>query len=255
MIMDKVKEKLLDDFKRANMNRKEKLALKFGFKCPSDYLAYLEGKEIKENKELPIPTIHNVIILDGSGSMSGSKFNNSTKGIKKELDYMMSDKTINWTSTIQKFSDSKANNYNPYFLTSVFNSDIDLGYAAGGTPLHHTIISIIKQLIPKVGKDKVLIKIYTDGEDTDNRKYLSECRQIIRNLDKSQFTVTFVGTKIDVVNIIKDLELDESNTLVIENSGAGFDKAFTKSMASTVTYATKVSKGEDVSTGFYLEML
>jgi hypothetical protein len=49
MIMDKVKEKLLDDFKRANKVRKEKLAVKYGFGCASDYLMYLTGITVEES--------------------------------------------------------------------------------------------------------------------------------------------------------------------------------------------------------------
>lgn len=257
--MDKIKEKLLEEFKKSNASRKEKLAAKYGFVSADDYLHYLNGyiveKVEEETKELPIPTIHNVIILDGSGSMGGSKFKNSVAGIKKELQYMLDDKTINWTSTIYKFSDTKSNTSNPHFLNSVFTKDVDLGRANGGTPLYKTIIEMVEQLLPKVGKDKVLIKIYTDGQDTDGGRYFGECKSIIKGLDKSQFTVTFVGTKYDVANIIETLELDESNTLVIENSGKGFEEAFTRSMTATAIYATKVVRGEDVSTGFYLEML
>jgi hypothetical protein len=71
--MDKIKEKLLDDFTRANKDRKEKLAKKFGFSCADEYKAHLEDKEYskpEEVKEAKVEVLTDIVIaFDTTGSM------------------------------------------------------------------------------------------------------------------------------------------------------------------------------------------
>ena len=50
-----------------------------------------------------------------------------------------------------------------------------------------------------------------------------------------------------------DLNIDKSNTLVHDNTGEGVKKAFDTTLKATRTYSKKVTKGEDVLTGFYKE--
>jgi len=74
--MDKVKKKLLEDFKRSNKARKITLAKRYGFKTPKEYLEYLEDiasthpftSERVEEKEVLTDI---VIAFDTTGSMSG----------------------------------------------------------------------------------------------------------------------------------------------------------------------------------------
>lgn len=264
------KEITYKSFIKSNKQRREQLAKKAG-KTVEDYAKVLQliasGKRVEQAKETleicikeevikkqSLPTIHNVIILDGSGSMDGRKFDNSVKGIKTELDYMNKDNSINWTSTVHKFSSYSTYACEPHFMEKTFNSDIYLGYADGGTPLYSTIIKVVEKISNKVSLgDKVLIKIYTDGEDTEYDKYLKQCQDLLKSLDKNVYTFTFVGTQMDVERIIRNLGIDKSNTLVISNDGKGFEKAFETSLLATTSYVEKVVKNEDVSTGFYLK--
>lgn len=264
--MKKQKEITLLEFKRSNKVRREYLANKAGMTV-EEYRNMLELKHLQHKVELSKelfeiameehiekekPTIHNVIILDGSGSMDGTKFYNSLRGIDKELQHMVSDTSVNWTSTIHKFSGYNHIVSEPHFMNKQFTNNVNLGEANGGTPLYKTIIDVINRVDNNIRtNDKVLVKIYTDGEDT--RGGLQQCRDFIKSLDKNIYTITFVGTQHDVKNIIKNLDLEESNTLVISNDGVGFEKAFQTSLQATKTYTDKVVKGEDVSTGFYLK--
>lgn len=261
------KEITLKSFIKSNKQRREQLAKRAG-KTVEDYTKVLQliasGKRVEQAKETleicikeevikkqSLPTIHNVILLDGSGSMDGSKFHNSLRGIKEELKYMMKDKSVNWTSTIYKFSTLSYSRKEPHFLTKIFDDNISLGEANGRTPLYDTIMRVIPRILTKVSsEDKVLIKIYTDGEDTEGG--LQDCQIFLKTLPKN-VTLTFVGTAYDVAEIVKNLKLDKSNTLVIDNTGKGFEKAFETSLLATKTYTEKVVKGEDVSTGFYIK--
>jgi hypothetical protein len=61
-------ETLLEDFKRANMAAKDKLAAKFGFPSPAAYLKYLEDSISAPKGEVEPPT-DMVIAFDTTGSM------------------------------------------------------------------------------------------------------------------------------------------------------------------------------------------
>jgi len=259
--MDKVKEELLKDLKRSNKTRKLKLANKYGFSTVEEYETYLlevdVNKAIKSWVPVEKPTIHNIIILDKSGSMDGPKFTNSIKGIRKELEYMNNDSTINWTLTFIPFSGSLRDSPDICFMNSSFNDSILKGlYANGSTPLYKVLNSCLTRLklSSTTPNDKFLIKIYTDGGDTDGG--LNELKETVKLLDKNKFTITFVGTPSDVNNCVQNIGLDESNTLALDsNDGKGFERAFEASFSATQAYTTKVINNEDVSTGFYKQVI
>jgi hypothetical protein len=247
--MDKIKEKLLRDFKKASKDRKEKLAIKFGFKTSSDYLAYLEGlyEEGKEISKTPV-VIHNVTLLDATGSMRGSKYNNSKKGILKELSEFVSTEDYAVNHRVFEFIDSKKG-------IKEYKEGFFYGAAGHDTPLWWATMQIIDKFkdIPK--EEKILIKVYTDGANNAMNFHRENCSNLIKKVQSENFTVTFVGTKRDLNDIVRALDLDSTNTLEISDDGEGFEKAFELALEATARYASKAAKGEDVSTGFYLEIV
>lgn len=255
--MDKIKEKLLEDFKRANKKRKVTLANRYGFSTPEEYLASLEGKEVV--KPLVKPTIHNVILLDATGSMSSSgKYDVSMKGIKKELEWLITQDEANYTETVEEFIEEEWKNsgVKTHSICKLTNpSEVKLNFVGpigGNTPLYKAVLDIIENMSTAVpSTEKVLLKVYTDGENNRLNNYQAACANTIKRVQKGNFTVTFVGTKQDLSRIIKDLGLESSNCLEIENTGAGFEEAFKMSMQATRSYTKAVVKGEDVSRGFY----
>jgi len=265
--MDIVKQKLLEDFKKSNKERKEKLAKKYGFNNSQEYLAYLEKGEsfpkpnIQKVNPKEKPTIHNVVLLDATGSMVGSKYDNAKIGITKELDWLITQTDVNYTATVQEFihqdysQDVKTKTHGllvpPKNLALHFN-----GANGNNTPLYKAVLDIISQIKCKTdSSEKVLLKVYTDGDNNRLDHFQSSCKDKIKEVQSQNFTVTFVGTKSDLRRIINDLGLEESNCLEIENSGAGFAEAFNASFIATQTYSQKVLKGEDVTTGFYKKLI
>jgi len=258
--MDKIKEKLLEDFKRANKKRKITLANRYGFSTPEEYLDSLESKEVV--KPLTKPTIHNVILLDATGSMSsGGKYNVSMKGIKKELEWLKTQEEANYTETIEEFiEESRIGEIRTHKICKLLSpSKIDLNFVGpigDNTPLYKAVLDIIESISTTVpSNEKVLLKVYTDGGNNRLDNYKRTCADKIRQVQKENFTVTFVGTKLDLSIIINDLNLESSNCLEIENTGAGFEKAFERSMQATQSYTKAVVKGEDVSVGFYKKIV
>lgn len=263
--MDKVKEKLLEDFKRANKDRKIKLANKFGFSTVEEYLNYLTGvtgiveETFKEEKVKPV--IHNVVLLDATGSMSGGKYNVSKRGIEKELEWLKEQTEVIYTETVIEFIERICNNGNikrniHSLLEQPSKVHLNFYEAKGGdTPLYQAVYELIDEVKSEIKPtDKVLLKVYTDGQDNSSGLYREKCVRKIAEVQKENFTVTFAGTKQDLKDIIRSLNLEESNCLEIENTEEGFNYAFNMSMGSTRCYTASVLKGEDVSKGFYKKM-
>lgn len=258
--MDKIKEKLLEDFKRSNSKRKLTLAKRYGFSTPEEYLTSLEGKEITVVK----PTIHNVVLLDATGSMNnGNKYNNSTKGINTEIEWLVKQTEANYTETVIEFieQDGFVRDKVKFNAICKLVSNIDKIHSFAGaygsnTPLYKAVLDIIDEISKSVStSEKVLLKVYTDGENNRLGEYCRKCADRIKEVQKENFTVTFVSTKRDLSRIIKDLELEESNCLEIEDSGKGFEEAFDRSLHATMCYTKSVVEGEDVSKGFYKKLV
>lgn len=97
----KVKEKLLKDLKKANKDRKLKLAESFGFKTVKDYEVYLTEKEsvVVETDE----TLDYVIAFDTTGSMSS--YIASVRKHVEDLINELFDKTPNLKIKLIAFGD------------------------------------------------------------------------------------------------------------------------------------------------------
>ena len=250
----------LENFKKSNKVRRESVAKKAGMSV-EDYIKTLtiekvcETKKTLTKKDKVVSTkkvIHNVVLLDSSGSMRGAKYENAILGIKEELRTITSTKDTTIYHYLYDFLDRDRSLNDKY--TNKESVDIDvIPFKANGdeTPLYKSIVNLLTILhtIPK--NEKILVKIYTDGDNNCEYEYLKRCSDLIKRCNNENFTVTFVATRFDLNKIIKNLYLDDSNTLAVDNTGDGFKKAFDKSLIATIDYVTKVEKNEDVSSGFY----
>lgn len=263
-------EKLLEDFKRANKVAKQKLAVKFGFKTVDEYEKYLLSQinvdralseldtpvKKKRTKVVERVTVHNVHILDASGSMRGGKMKSALTGINQEMVDMMKDNSTEVTQTIIHFSDP--------FDIQTFCWKLPLGevghfstVARGSTALLETVGNTLTKLLTEAnGKDKVLVKIFTDGQENatsmgspwKNPKAVSD---LIKQCEDKGFTITFVGTEQDIAFVVRLLSIDVSNTLAHDNTEKGVLETYTKSMGATAVYRSAASRGEDVKYNFF----
>jgi len=259
-------ETLLKDLKRANSKRKLVLAKKYGFNTIKDYEKDLISNigatvAIKPKKATKKPrlVIHNVTLLDATGSMRGwggdSKYTKSKEGINKEIAEFVSQKDYKVLHSIFEFIDLSRGIVNSVDRKENPKDVKFFGAQGSDTPLWKSIIEVIDTVKLRISsRDKVLIKIYTDGGNNTAGSYLSKCKDLIQQVQKDNFTVTFVGTCGDLKGIVRDLKLDESNTLEIDNTSKGFEQAFRSSLGATQTYATDAAAGKDVSRGFYKKL-
>lgn len=252
----------LAKFMKSNKQRRKRVAEKKGF-TSEGYIKYLKDcitgvKRAKTSKEDLV--IHNVHLLDNSGSMTGRKFVNAEAGINIEIEKLRGDTDTNYIQTFAHF-----NNSEPHIAAvrqSIKYFEMPKLSLYNNTPLYRTIIKLLTEVMNhhKEG-ERVLIKIFTDGEENDwnsNRRRteseptnLEKAAKIIAKAEDLGFTVTFVGTKRDVAYIQRTLKIDESNTLVHNNTPEGVKYAFHETMCATEAYVENVKEGKDVLKGFY----
>ncbi len=253
------KSKLINDYKKSNKVRREKIALKAGFKTGEEYLQSLltitPQKAIKVAKTKKMTGIFYVIdVLDASGSMGGGKYENSQRGIIDGIKDMAVRKDVKYS--LVEFVQSNRGLNKPIVQVEpslIKTSDIRFSGAVGGdTPLYYAVYETIKSIQPRK-EDKVLINVYTDGGDNAKREYKVMAAKLIEEVQKENFTITFVATPTDLAQIKADINIKDSNTLAVTNDAAGFKKAMLKTRSSKANYFASSLAGMNTLVGFYKE--
>lgn len=252
--------------KKSNKERKLKLAIKAGFETIEAYLDYLDkqvlsgGKSNTSTKKAKVgtkvpkvkPTIHVVDIIDCSGSMRGEKIRSAVSGINNGVENLRKDTKANYKYTLCDFSNNRDINFK-YSNSDLINVESINFEDRNLTALYDAIgITLNKVNHFKDSKDKVLVNIYTDGGENDSISYTEvSVNHLINELKSEGFTVTFIGTEIDTMNVINKLGIDESNTLSYDGSAQGLKMSMEKTITARALYFAGVADGVDVSEGFY----
>jgi hypothetical protein len=275
----KTNAEMLKSIRQYNKTEREKKALKEGFATSALFIAFLEnqislgfGNDIysKPNialktpstqKKSPIktkiigrPVIHIVDIIDKSGSMAGGKDDAAVKGINMGVAALKEDTAeVDYTYTLCDFSDTII------FRNSMVNLDVVKPLGRGtrnSTSLYDAIGETVQLVtIGKKHEDKVLVNIYTDGQENSSKKFRAhDISNLIEQLSEQGWTFTFIGTAGDVAYAQRNLKFHESNTLVHDNTEMGFMGAMHTNSVSRSNYSSKAAAGEDVSKGFYKDI-
>jgi Mg-chelatase subunit ChlD len=210
---------------------------------------------------LPKARIHNVFIVDASGSMGGSKYDSAIKGVNELLISIGSDTDSDNTVTIVEFEGSRIEKR----LDTT--SDIPKKYkgmgVGGSTPLNQAIGETLEYIVStrknKFDKsDKVLVSVFTDGDENTSRgkwQFYSDLNKFIKELESDGVTTTLIGTQ-EVVNYaVNRLSLDITNTLVHNNTAADIKRSFDTTLKARNLYSKSVSLGEDVKKSFYTKTI
>jgi hypothetical protein len=94
--------------------------------------------------------------------------------------------------------------------------------------------------------ERVLVKIFTDGEDTSNGKGEWNATNIVPYINKlinvDYWTITFNCTEKDKFRITK-IGIPESNILTHNNTAEDIEKVAIMRRVSTLSYSKSVSEG------------
>jgi Mg-chelatase subunit ChlD len=201
--------------------------------------------------------VHNLIILDESGSMSSIKntiiqgFNElvqTIQGIEKqfpEQEHFVSFVSFNSlgqkllhfidpASTLKQIDDKS---YNPDAMTPLFDA---MGFS----------INKLKQSLQGQTNYNVLVTILTDGEENDSKEFSgSDIKKLVEELKQNRWTFTYIGTDHDVEKIAISLSIN--NTMVFEKNEADIKKMFMKEQSARANYSKKIRFNEDTTTNYF----
>ncbi|MCZ2102484.1 MAG: VWA domain-containing protein [Chitinophagales bacterium] len=201
--------------------------------------------------------VHNLIILDESGSMEYIKdtiisgFNElvqTIQGIEKQFpnqEHFVSFVTFNSLETkllhlidpASKLKQINAKTYNPTSGTPLFDA---MGFA----------ISKLQQILQSKTDYNVLVTVLTDGEENASKEYSGhDIKKLIEALKMNRWTFTYIGTDHDVDKVANSLAIN--NTMVFEKSGHGVREMFLKEASARRSYGEKIDLNQNTSSNYY----
>ena len=201
--------------------------------------------------------IHNLIILDESGSMESIKtiiiqgFNElvqTIQGIEKqfpEQEHFISfvsfnglgQKLLHFIDPASKLKQIDDKTYKPEASTPLFDA---MGFS----------INKLKQSLQGQSDYNVLVTILTDGEENASKEFSgNDIKKLVEELKQNRWTFTYIGTDHDVEKIA--LSLSINNTMIFAKSEAGIKEMFMKEQSSRARYSQKIQSKEDTTSNYF----
>jgi uncharacterized protein YegL len=203
--------------------------------------------------------VHNLIILDESGSMEGIKntiiqgFNElvqTIQGIEQQFtdqEHLISfvsfnglgHKSIHFREPAVSLKQLDMTSYMPNASTPLFDA---MGFA----------INKLKHSLQEQSAYNVLVTILTDGEENASKEFSgATIKQLVDELKLERWTFTYIGTDHDVEKIA--LTLSINNTLVFERNEEDIKRMFDREKVSREHYSRRIQSSEDTSSGYYTD--
>ncbi|MCX8473825.1 MAG: VWA domain-containing protein, partial [Sediminibacterium sp.] len=194
--------------------------------------------------------VHNLIILDESGSMSSIKtstiqgFNEliqTIKGIEHKFpdqDHVVTfvsfnslhENLLHFVEPVSKLTPLDQNSYKP-------NSN---------TPLLDTMGNIITKLKNHLQHESdynVLVTILTDGEENSSKEYSqASIKNLVEELQQKNWTFTYIGTDHNVEAVAQSLNIP--NFLKFEKNEEDMKNMFVKENNARMVYCLKIEERE-----------
>lgn len=202
-------------------------------------------------------TVHNLIILDESGSMEEIKqatitgFNEvvqTIKGVEKqfpEQEHFVSLVTFNGLGIKNKLFNKKVKNLSE-IDERTFQPD-------ASTPLFDAIgfsVNKLKREIEAQNDRAVLVTILTDGEENASTEYTgASVKKLIDEMKKRGWTFTYIGANHDVERVAFSLSIN--NILKFEANEADVKRAFDVDKKSRILYSRKMRNNEDLQANYF----
>lgn len=204
--------------------------------------------------------VHNLIILDESGSMMSIKnfiisgFNElvqTIKGIEQEYpdqEHFISFITFNGLGS----------NHNKilHFIDPVSKlREINDGayQPNGSTPLYDAIgfaVNKLDQVVSKLPACNVLVTIMTDGEENASREFSGPAiNALIKEKKEKGWTFTYIGADHDIESAAGRIAVN--NTMTFTKSVKGVEEMFRKERASRAAYSKRIHDKEKGDFDFY----
>lgn len=203
--------------------------------------------------------VHNLIILDESGSMESIKntimegFNEivqTVKGIAKEYPEQehfislvsfngLGQKLLHFIDPVEKLDLIDEDRYQPEASTPLYDA---MGFS----------FAKLQRVLENVNDYNVLVTILTDGEENASREYSGlAIRNLIEELKQKRWTFTYIGADHDVERFAMSISI--TNTMKFQKNTRDMQDMFAKERSARAKYSEKIRKQEQTETDFYEE--
>ncbi len=201
--------------------------------------------------------VHNLIILDESGSMESIKepiisgFNElvqTIKGIEKdypEQEHFITFVTFNgrerrvvhFTEPASKLEMIDGSKYQPNASTPLYD-------AMGDS------MTSLKQALAKRTDYNVLVTILTDGEENASKEYKGDAiKKLVEEMKMSGWTFTYIGTDHDIEKFATNISIN--NTMYFKKDLHGVNDMFEKERHARAMYSQKIREKKNTDDDFY----
>jgi uncharacterized protein YegL len=201
--------------------------------------------------------VHNLILLDESGSMQSIKpsiingFNElvqSIKGIQKQFPEQehyisiisfngLGNKVLHFMDDVSKLNTIDSSNYKPDAMTPLYDA---MGF--GFTKL--------KTELESQTDYNVLVTILTDGEENASREYTGTViKNMIEELSEGNWTFTYIGTEHDVEKMATNLSI--KNSMSFDKNTDGIDSMFAEEFQSRRLFSKNIREKNDFKENYF----
>ena len=196
-------------------------------------------------------TVHNLIIVDASGSMSGI-YDQALVGINETIKTIgvvrKKDPNVEQMLTLLSFADGGERlqyMYRAQRIEDVHTVEPHDYVLRGSTALYDAIGDSVTYLRRCVnGSDKVLVTIITDGYENDSRRWSGvQVKQLIDELRTMGWVFTYIGANQDVEE--EAGKLGVVNSFRFESTIEGTTEMFERESCCRRRWNERVSRGEE----------
>jgi hypothetical protein len=201
--------------------------------------------------------VHNLIILDESGSMSSIKsliingFNElvqSVKGIEgqfQEQEHLISmvsfndlnNNILHFVDPVNKLDAINDSTYNPASMTPLYDA---MGFS----------ISKLKQYLEGKENYSVLVTILTDGEENSSKEYTGTAiKKLVDELKQQNWTFTYIGADHDVEGMASKMNIH--NTMSFDKNDQDIKRMFIKESKARVKFSLGIRNEKPDTNYFY----
>ena len=208
----------------------------------------------QQENTTPKNTIHNLLILDESGSMH-SIYHQALTGANETIQSIRAAQE-QYAEQDQRFTFVTFNTVAPNVKTVIDDAPIgevkdlteDDYKPAACTPLHDAMGLSITALESKVREgDRVLVTVITDGLENASQEYSGKAiKEMVGRLRKKGWTFVYIGANQDAVEVAKGLDIH--NSLNFCADAAGTHAMFAKQRRSRDVFYSKIERFYDEMT-------
>ncbi len=201
--------------------------------------------------------VHNLIILDESGSMESIKptiingFNElvqSIKGIQQQFPEQkhfisiitfngFGNKIMHFIDPVSKLNTIDTSNYKPDSMTPLYDA---LGFG----------LSKLEQHLATQTNYNVLVTVLTDGEENASKEYSGlSIKNKIDELSEGNWTFTYIGTDHDVEKMASSLSI--KNTMKFNKNEEGINSMFEEEFQGRVQFSMNVREGKNFKENYF----